>query len=766
MSVVEGLRKRSPIEHVAKLMNTLPGNAKVHVVDRDATEQYTVFISNGAIQVFDMQGLPQTVNVLNTGAAYLSTLTPNTSIKMTTIADYTFVVNREKVTAMLPALTPNRGFEALVHVRQGNYAQDYQVLINGVVQATYTTSATDKNTIKTNAIATQLSTQLTANLGAGWTITLSGNTLHIKMVAGTDFTISTLDSFGGQALLAVKGSVQNFSDLPTIAPDGFVIEVAGDANTQFDNYFVKFKSNAVGLFDKGVWEETVKQGVPFQLDPATMPHTLIRNADGTFTFDQAVWGDRAVGDEASAQTPSFVGNTIANIVFFKDRLGFLSGSNLSFSEAGFYFNHFPTTVTTLLDSDRIDVQSPNPRVTNFFSAEAFNEQLLLFSDKAQFIIPGDVPLTPSTIVINQTTAVLASTTADPVGIGNNVYFAVPRGGFSGVHEFYVASNIMNTNGTSDITAHVPKFIHGNITEIAAATNADMLIFLQDSEPNTFYPYKFYWSGQEKLQSSWSEWAVDPTGTILSASFINTTLYLVIQYADGVYLERMRVEDGVVDAWTDLHDPAGLGYSTHLDRRITEARCTSVVYDPITNQTTFTLPYNCTGTMNIVTRALDPATNPTNVPGVLVPVVTQGVNTLVVNGDYSLTPVWVGQTYTMRYDFSKQVMKEQALGGGQATTNAGRLQLRTMQLSHTRSGYFRCEVTPEFRTPNVYTFTGKVLGAGWSLVGQVNLGTGDFRFPLMSRNDRVSMSIVNDSYLPCSFQSAEWEAQYHIRSKRA
>ena len=38
-----------------------------------------------------------------------------------------------------------------------------------------------------------------------------------------------------------------------------------------------------------------------------MPHLLIKQPNGSFTFEQADYGDRVAGDELSVPTPTFVG---------------------------------------------------------------------------------------------------------------------------------------------------------------------------------------------------------------------------------------------------------------------------------------------------------------------------------------------------------------------------------------------------------------------------------------------------------------------------
>ena len=82
----------------------------------------------------------------------------------------------------------------------------------------------------------------------------------------------------------IKDSVQRFTDLPTVSPNGYVVEVKGDEDTNFDNYYVKFVTNNGGTFEEGQWEETVEDGIPFKFNYDTMPHVLIRQADGNFRF--------------------------------------------------------------------------------------------------------------------------------------------------------------------------------------------------------------------------------------------------------------------------------------------------------------------------------------------------------------------------------------------------------------------------------------------------------------------------------------------------
>ena len=106
-SLADGLLKRPPTEQVAKLFKTELDNAYVHPINRDASERYTVICAGGVIRVFDEAGVEQTVTAPG-GWGYLAGIDDFSSeVSMTTIADYTFVVNRNKVCAMRTAPAPD-----------------------------------------------------------------------------------------------------------------------------------------------------------------------------------------------------------------------------------------------------------------------------------------------------------------------------------------------------------------------------------------------------------------------------------------------------------------------------------------------------------------------------------------------------------------------------------------------------------------------------------------------------------------------------------
>ncbi len=756
-SVVEGLRDRPPTEHIAKLYTGSIGNAYAHIINRDTAERYIVLIRNGDLTVHDLAGVQKTV-AFPDGKTYLNTATPSTSMKALSVEDYTFILNTEKVTALSAGVTASRPKEALVFVKQGNYGSDYKVFINGVQQAIKTTSTTNVADLATNLIAEDLRGDLATNLGAGWTITRSGSVIHISKASG-DFTIRVEDSQGGASLVAFKDATQSFTSLPTVAPTNFQIRIVGAADSDYDDYHVKFVPATAGeTFGEGAWEECVGMGVQATIDPANMPHALIRNGDGTFTFEQIAWDDLTVGDADSAPAPSFIGSTINDVFFWKKRLGFLSNSVICMSGIGTYFNFWPTTVTSVLDNDRIDYQVSHVKVPILRNAVPFDEKLVLFSDQTQFVAQGTPTVTQKTLQVDPSTEFESNPLCKPVGAGKNVYFAFPRGQYCGVREYFVDQTTA-VKDALDITAQVPKYIPVGCHRLITSTTEDVLIALTAGAPNKAYLYKYFYAGEEKLQSAWMEmvFGANANTKILGGEFIESVLYLAIQRADGVYLEKSNYAPGVVDT--------GVNFVTNYDRRLTEAQCVSVTYNAGTNLTTWTLPYEIDGTVKVVTRE--------TTPGQVLTISVPTLSTITCSGDKTAVKVYIGQTYTRSYQFSKFYLREEGKNGS-AIITAGRLQIRTCTLSYADTGTFTVTVEQDFRNPSSYvqyrdpsdsTFTGRVLGAGSNLLGAVALASGEFRFPVLSENTKVKITVSTDSFLPMRLLSAEWEGFYNARSRR-
>jgi hypothetical protein len=745
-SIVEGLTKRPPTRHVARLLNQQAEGAFIHIINRDAGERYVVVIFNGDLSVFDFNGNPISVAFPN-GKGYLTGT--DVSFRAVTVADYTFILNKSQPVALDPYTFPTRPPEALVAIRAGNYQATYTITLNGVNHS-YTTAELDATTIQTNNIAAQLQAAINTHWGSVFTVVRVGSTLHIKRDDNTDFTITTADGQSDNAMLLVKNRVQSFTDLPKRAVDGYQVEISGAPSNRFDNYYVAYDGTG-GASGAGIWKEIPRPGRQTRLNKSTMPHALVRLSDGTFSFQVIDWDECQAGDENLITNPSFVGNRIQDVFFFRNRLGFVSDENVNFSRSGDFFNFFRATVTDLLPTDPIDVAVSHVKVSLLRHAVPFSESLLLFSDQTQFIVSGAEALSPATISIDQTTEFETSSLARPVGAGSFVYFCTNKGGFTGVREYYTDAST-KVNDANEVTAHVPRYVPKDVFKLTASTNENIIIALTREKRNELFVYQYYYSGQEKVQSSWSRWVFPEGDVVLNAEFVESTLWIVLRRSDGIYLERMDIEPGL---FTD-----GLRFNIHLDRRIRCSDCTKT-YNPVTKRTTITLPYVDSGAYQAVVVENGPRP-----PGFILDGQWEASNQISVLGDYTTATLEVGRVYSMIYDFSPLLIRQEASGGGQVANSEGRIQLRRMLLNYADTGYFRILVTPSRRDTYEYRFTGRVLGSANTLLGESGIETGSFSFPIMSNNMEVKIQLINDTPLPSRLLNAEWEANFTRRTQRA
>ena len=874
---VLGLVKRSGLQYVTNLSSSTLSNVHIQTINRDLNERYVAIFSDGDVKVYDIDGTEKTVNKPD-GTTYLDTTDPRNVIKTVTVADFTFVVNTS-ITAAMDSTTlsePSSNItQAVVFLNQISDKSTYKINVDSTTASHDTSNDT---ALDTSFVAGTLAHKLQGINGqspsvgsalSGFTVVQNGSVLHIKKIDGSDFSITGTDSQGNTQLTVIKNSVQRFTDLPTVSPNGYVVEVKGDENTNFDNYYVKFVTINGGTFEEGQWEECVKPGIEFKFNYDTMPHVLIRQADGnfrfarvdgdtytvtigsgsysqfgnlvtitkanhglvtgtiinleftpsgssntdnpsngaypihvvntnTFTVNRSVnnnaalsvsnysntgswvnpaidfklpkWGERTVGDLDSAPDPSFIGSKINNVLFFRNRLGFLSNDNVILSRAAEFFNFFPETVLSVIDSDPIDVSASHTKVAILRSAVTVEQELILFSDQTQFVLTSSTDnLTPNSANVVVVTEFESDDDAQPVGAGSSIYYLSKRGSFANVRE-YVYQRDLVIRESSNITVHVPKLIPSNIFKFAVSTSADVLVCLGTDEPNKLYINRWLYGQQyQKILNSWSTFTINENRSIKNVDFIGSDLFLVIEEANGITLEKIPFENQFTET--------NATFEYRLDHKVTEATTgVSVSYNASTNISTFTVPYRLRANMNVVGRYLgsgetstfvnEQGTTITLKPGRLVPTSnsTDGsTSTITATGDYRNSKFIIGEPYEMHYRFSQQRMT--AGSGGQAGGEflSGRLQLHHFYIKFEDTGFFNVEVTPDNRDTSTYKFTGKFLGE--NTIGAVNLESGFFKVPVMSRADRVNIDVKNNTFLPTTLASAEYEAMFHMRSRR-
>ena len=622
-SPTESLTKRYPTEFIA---DWTPGISygKLHIIDRgDGDEAYAVVLSQTQIKAFDLINGGEVTVQTPSGLGYLGDGLESEieqDISLTTMADVTFVCNRNKTVTMVPNSEVKDKPQGILWVKTGNYGIKYSVEIKlknaagtvvGTLVASYTTPkitdvddgyTTSPETyqgeafisgtafLETARIAGALTAAIeTAKAGllsaqpewANVSFTRQGYSILCQLndtaspTVGWDFDGLSQDGIGGNGLLFVKDSVQAFENLPIVARHGMIVKIEGLPEDPADDYYVRFSGNSPDTgsgVSEGVWEESTPKGLDKQFTASSMPHALIRffdvsgdpyfvftPIDGSVGANNLEWSQRLVGDENVNPEPSFVGQAITSIFGFQGRLGLLTGEAVVLSEAGNFFNFWRTTTASLLDSDPIDVYSAYPQITLFRYGIPFGSKLILFSDKAQMSLSSpEGILTPRTVTLDPVSRYECVSDCMPSLVGEEIFFAFRRGeAFTGVRDMVANVQDATLLTAPEITAHVPKYIEGLPLQMQSSPFDRTMIVRTSGDPRSLYVYKWFDTGNERVQSSWSRWTFGGV-QILSIGWYQSRLYFLI--FDGV-----KTGLRVMDIRENRTDP-GSFICTRLDNR--------------------------------------------------------------------------------------------------------------------------------------------------------------------------------------------------------
>lgn len=751
--LADGLLKRPNTEFVKRLTGAIEvdKDSLIHFIDRDKNERYIVIITKDKtdpLRIYTLAGEPCSVTYKGASKEYLTSPSidnPHLDFKCVSIADHTFVVNKKVSPAVLYEEGTPRGEypnSGVFFIQRGFIETDYSVtvIVNNIeYTADYSVPlpAEDKagNTMaNTENIAEELATLLESKVPNDVHISREGSCIFVRgSDHTTQFGMKAKDSYGNQAITVVKGTVQKFTDLPPIALNGTRVTIAGEDGSTRGNFYVKYKSLEGG---QGYWEESYKLGVPRALYSKTMPHKLVRISHNKFSFEEIDWKERIVGDEESAPMPSFVGKTISDIFFFKNRFGILSSDNVILSEAGEYYNFFPNTVTDVLDGDPIDISVLSSNVVSLKYAVPMTSSLLLFSGSQQFILSGAGILSPVTVTVDHNAYHNASTSCSPKAVGPSVFFVSPKGAYSSLREYYIQPDI-TSNDAEDVTAHVPQYLPNSIKRIEANIPTNTLFVLPYGvNTSDLFVYSYYWEGDQKVQSSWGKW-IFPGREILGVTLVDNWLYIISKDSTGsLLIEKMNLEQRATS------EP--LDYRIHLDLLVK----LKGVYDSSLDVTRWTLPYSIASKDF---RIVDSTTGlEFNTPS------REGHYNVLVSGDHSAVWCFVGVPYVFKYRFSQWYLRDDY---GVAIIE-GRLQIRNLKLSYVDTGYFKVRVLNGKRE-NSAEYTGATIGPGLRL-GKQNITTGEKRFYIGGSAETVVIEIVSDSYMPSRFQVASYEGYYTRR----
>lgn len=747
--VVDGWKRRPPTEYIADLLGVVDaGASRWHFYDTGLEQQIICITTDGTLHVFDLDGSTNEVAGAVALKSVLSFTTPE-DLSILTIGDYTLFANSKTIPAMQTGYTEVYSDTALIYLKDGGeYGRTYTVHIDGVLRASYTapggsTPAEDAEKTGTEYVCKMLYDALVA-ANLSYTFSITGSIIEIKHTTGTgNIDVTVTDDRGGQFAKIIQRSVIKPSDLPKYATPGHIVQVTGEGTSDKDDYYLKFTiETGTSVFGtEGIWRECAEPELERRLNPNTLPIALIRLPDMSWvltTIDGQTFGDftvehwryRSAGTEDTNRTPSFVGSPIVFMGTFQDRLGILSDETALFSATNSYFNFFNTTAVTILDSDPVDMPSAGNTVVKLKRMVQHDKNLVIFADKAQFIIPGNKPMTPKDSMV-LTTAYESDLVATPVTAGNSILFPITYGNYAGVREF-ITSSLSDTNSSQPVTAHVPKLISGSIQQLLGTSNFDLAL-ARVGLSSRLYVYKYMWQDQQRQQASWGIWDFNK---VVHTMFIRDALvYLVLKRGNTYSLERMDLTDVA---------PMSMPYNIYLDSRVA---CTPV-------GTSLVAPYPVS-TSTVVIQGATCA-----YPGAVVRVLSATGSTLEL-AESPTGACYVGEIMSSSYEPTMPYIKD----ASNALISNANLVYGNFLVSFKDTGGITAVVKNPHYEDFLIEYSGRTLGSITNLIGAPVVDSGVFTVPIRKDSKDTTLVLSTSSHLPMNLTGIEWTGDYTKRGRR-
>ena len=790
---VEGLQKRPPTISVGRLGEHVDSSKKkYHVINRDESERYILQLGSGEYQVYDLNGVAKECKFENEEAKqYIVASNPKESLKAVTVADYTFVLNIEKEVGAVEGRS-DAGWSntALVYIKNAQYAKTYAIYINGeyicgvitpdggeAKQAVQTTTAfiaralyallttgkkPDGNDPDVGGTYDSLLNQVGGRSSMGYsrsTVDISkyqcaligDSMITIRPKTGdTPPNILVKDGFGNQNAIAYMGKVTAVNKLPPLAPNGYIMQISGEKNSEDDDFYVKWDDL------HKVWKETIAPSIPYKINPKNMPHAIVRESDGSFTLKKLPWVDRGAGNEDTNPDPSFIGRKINDIFFYRNRLGVISDESIILSSTNDFFNFWFKSSAAIADTDPIDVSVSSNKVATLTHAVPFARELMLFSREGQFVLSSDGVMTPKSVKCDQITNFDYNPMVQPISVGPSIFFVNDRVNHSSLMRYYSLQDVADLKDAEDVSAHIPTYIPRGITRLSGNTTENVVTLVNTNNPNTVYCYKFILQNGVSEQQAWFKWTFGYKGTeVVLAEFIDSTIYLLINSPNGLFLDKAQLTGNALD-FED--EPVRL----FMDRKVKYTIPSTAKYSDFNDYTELSLKdiykYVPKNTGEYVMYLV-------NKDGYLTEINEWDDNGVFrINGDHRGNEAFVGMSYYSYTELSKQNIKRATDNGGVVSEDEGRLQLRYYWFNYSNSGVFDCHVDNDVKNKHFrYRFTGKILGESRTKLGVNNVFTGKYKFPVQDNNSEVVISLSSNNPQPLNIISGGWEGLYIRRN---
>jgi hypothetical protein len=486
------------------------------------------------------------------------------------------------------------------------------------------------------------------------------------------------------------------------------------------------------------------------VDKKRMPQRLVLR-NGAFMLETINWATRTVGDTTTNPGPSpFLTEEgdarhvqITSIANFRDRLFFSSGDVVFSSQLGVLEDLWIKDPSNVTVSDPIDVRAASNSYAEITAMIPFDMYLFINTrGGVQFELKGDNNLiSPLTAEISSTTFYSTADLIDPLTLGSQIYFFDKQRLY-----IYLNQESREFNTAVELSNTVRGYLPTNYQDVTTAVSQNYLLAVDEDNKNNIYLYCNRFDGNQLIQSSFWRYILNSVDSVYGIKAWDNYLYAVVKRdsegSSAWYLMNTLLEQ------EDVSIPR-LDNRTLLTVTDTNASARAI-------ETTLLVPYIMDEQDCYVVLSEDFGEDLEYSVFAASNTQISGLNTAVTFSGIDLTEhvgkrVYVGNTYTMRIELSPQFLRTQ-----DSNIVEGSLNLKTLQLRHSKTGTYRVEVTRRGRTNKLVSEF-----SATNLENSVNVQEdGIFVAKIFGLSDTTQVEIINDKLSPCNITQLEFKGIFN------
>ena len=584
---------------------------------------------------------------------------------------------------------------------------------------------------------------------AGTTIStvVIGNGLYLHSTSPFSIQIQDPD-----LMRVMHDSVNNIADLPVQCRNGYIVKVANSSDSNADDYYLKFEGND-GRDGPGSWVECAAPGIVKSLDATSMPHVLQRQADGAFLVKKYTWGDREVGDSTTNDMPTFVGQKINKVLFFRNRLAFLSGENVILSRPGELTipSFFAKTAIAVSAVDPIDISCSSSFPSALFDGIEVAAGLAVFSTNQQFLLSSDAEiLNPDTAKLRSISTYNYNKDVPPISLGTTVGYLDNSGKYSRFNEMTSVQREVEpvVVNTSEV---VPTLLRKELNLLANSRENGLVLFGK-LDSDQVIGYKYINQGEGRIQTSWFKWKLNKP---IRYHFIIDDEYFFLD--TDKFLQKINIVQQSTDPSLDQDD---INYLIHLDNWTTVG---SGSYNATTKLTTFANQSDWIDQVTSPNGALvlidiDPAS--TRV-GRYAECTVVNTDDFTVPGDWSTGTFYIGYLYDYSVKFPKFYATQQQGNQAKSDVNSS-LIIHRIKLNFGKSGLYETTLKRVGKLDYTEVYESAFLD-DYEVSDAPYLPDHVQTVPVYESNKNLTLELKSTHPAPATLYALSWEGDYSTRN---